>query len=179
VNQRKRNVLIAIDDGPPSSWALSAGSKLAREIGAAVVLLHVVVPPEVGASEIAFAVIDDLVRQARADGRALLDAAKRRVPPTLPLSVVMREGFPATEIMSQARDSNADYIVMGTRGGGRWAHFILGSVANAVIREAPCPVLAVSRDPDVGVVLGAGLSATAVASAAASATEDSGRTAVQ
>lgn len=163
MNGRKRNVLIAIDDGPPSSWALSAGTKLAREIGGAVVFLHVVVPPEVGASEIAFAVIDDLIKQARADGRCLLDAAKRRVPASLPVSAVLREGFPATEIMAQARDSNADYIVMGTRGGGRWAHFILGSVADAVIREAPCPVLAVSRDPDAAIAVGAALSAAAAA----------------
>jgi nucleotide-binding universal stress UspA family protein len=175
MNQAKRNVLIAIDDGPPSSWALSVGTKLAREIGAAVVLLHVVVPPEAVASEIAFAVIEDLVRQARADGRCLLDSAKRRVPATLPLSVVMREGFPAAEIIAQARDSNADYIVMGTRGGGRWAHFILGSVADAVIREAPCPVLAVSHDPDAAGAVGAALSTAT----AADPIHDPGRTAVK
>lgn len=151
---RTRTVLIAIDDSPPSRWALSAGTTLAREIGAAVVLLHVVVPPEVVASEIAFAVIDDVIRQARADGRYLLDSTKCLVPPTLPASAVLREGLAADEILAQARESRADYIVMGTRGGGRWAHFILGSVAEAVIRQAPCPVLAVSRSPGAALTMG-------------------------
>jgi universal stress protein A len=56
-------------------------------------------------------------------------------------------GDPADEIIAAAARMDADMIVMGSRGMGRLGSAILGSVASAVLRSAPCPVLVV-REPE-------------------------------
>jgi nucleotide-binding universal stress UspA family protein len=56
---------------------------------------------------------------------------------------VLREGAVAATVIEHARDMAADLIVMGAHGRGAVREAILGSVATAVVREAPCPVLAV------------------------------------
>ena len=54
-----------------------------------------------------------------------------------------RSGAPAGEIVRYAKDADVDLIVMGTHGRGLVAHMVLGSVAEKVVRTAPCPVLTV------------------------------------
>lgn len=55
-------------------------------------------------------------------------------------------GRPFVEIVRYARDKNIDLIVLGTHGRGALSHVLLGSVAERVVRKAPCPVLTI-RDP--------------------------------
>ena len=143
---RAKPILVAVDGSQPSNWALGAAARLADRLHAAVVVLHVVVPPNLGASEIALNT-EDLIEQLRQEGDGVLQAACQRLPAALAARAVLREGYPAQQIVVQAREMGADLIVMGSRGRGRWTHFILGSIAEAVIREAPCPVVAVSHDP--------------------------------
>lgn len=57
-------------------------------------------------------------------------------------SRVMR-GVPGQAILSVAKDEQADLVVMGSHGGGALAHLLIGSVAEAVVRQAPVPVLVV------------------------------------
>lgn len=57
------------------------------------------------------------------------------------------EGTPFEEIVRFARDKDIDLIVMGTHGHTGLAHLFLGSVAEKVVRRAPCPVLTV-RHPE-------------------------------
>ena len=54
---------------------------------------------------------------------------------------------PFTEIIRFAKDKDIDLIVMGTHGHTGLAHVLLGSVAEKVVRKAPCPVLTV-RHPE-------------------------------
>jgi nucleotide-binding universal stress UspA family protein len=63
---------------------------------------------------------------------------------------VVRPGSPAAEIVRYAEEHAVDLIVMGTHGRGFVAHVVMGSVAEKVVRTAPCPVLTV-RDPTVAV----------------------------
>jgi nucleotide-binding universal stress UspA family protein len=69
-----------------------------------------------------------------------------------------RSGAPAAEIAKYAREIDVDLIVMGTHGRGAVAHLVLGSVAEIVVRTAPCPVLTVRNPqhdfvmPDVALV---------------------------
>jgi nucleotide-binding universal stress UspA family protein len=58
----------------------------------------------------------------------------------------VRSGSPAAEIIRYAEDRSIDLIVMGTHGRGIVAHAVMGSVAEKVVRTAPCPVLTV-REP--------------------------------
>ena len=57
--------------------------------------------------------------------------------------VVVDVGRPDFEILKRAAEDTADVIVMGTHGAGGFSHFVLGSVTEKVLRQAPCPVLAV------------------------------------
>jgi nucleotide-binding universal stress UspA family protein len=59
------------------------------------------------------------------------------------VSVVLRHGTPWTEIATVAREAKADLVVMGTHGRRGVARMLLGSVAERVVRTAPCPVLTV------------------------------------
>jgi nucleotide-binding universal stress UspA family protein len=59
----------------------------------------------------------------------------------------IRSGSPYVEVIRLACDENIDLIVMGTHGRGAVGHLLLGSVAERVVRKAPCPVLTV-RHPE-------------------------------
>ena len=61
----------------------------------------------------------------------------------MPIETAFEEGRPSVKIVEFARDHEIDLIVMGTHGRGPVAHFLLGSVAENVIRSAECPVLTV------------------------------------
>ena len=52
-------------------------------------------------------------------------------------------GVPFVEIIKAARDKDIDLIVIGTHGRTGLAHMLIGSVAEKVVRKAPCPVLSV------------------------------------
>jgi universal stress protein A len=73
----------------------------------------------------------------------LEEIARQRLDATLAYEIVVRGGIPESEITRMASELGIDLIVMATHGRSGLAHFILGSVAEAVIREAPCPVLTV------------------------------------
>ena len=62
-------------------------------------------------------------------------------PKTVP--AVMTSGSPAFAIIDYAREHEIDLIIMGTHGRGTLGHFLMGSVAEHVVRTAPCPVLVV------------------------------------
>jgi nucleotide-binding universal stress UspA family protein len=76
---------------------------------------------------------------------AALRLAKRAKSITgVKVSTDVREGSPARAIVDAARSRKCDLIVMGTHGSGGFTHLMLGSVAERVVRTAPCPVLTVS-----------------------------------
>jgi nucleotide-binding universal stress UspA family protein len=61
----------------------------------------------------------------------------------MPLQTRVREGKPATVILEEIAEQGADLVVMGTHGRTHLDHLMLGSVAERVLRRAPCPVLVV------------------------------------
>jgi nucleotide-binding universal stress UspA family protein len=69
------------------------------------------------------------------------EAKKREIT----VRVVMRRGSPSTEIVALASEEHADLLVIGTHGRGGVSRALLGSVADRVIRTAPCPVLTVRK----------------------------------
>jgi nucleotide-binding universal stress UspA family protein len=148
-----KRILIPVDGSDASAWALKLGVQLLKQMPAKLTLLHVIVPPARGVGEAAL-VSDELMERLQADGRGVLAAAQRQLPPEAEVRAVLREGSPAQEIVAYARQIGADFIVMGTRGRGRWATFILGSTAEAVIRWSRCPVVTVSHDPSLASMLG-------------------------
>ena len=79
-------------------------------------------------------------------GERLLTDADRR---ELHAVVVLRTATsPAASIVAYAQASEIDMIVMGTHGRGGLSHLLLGSVADRVVRTAPCPVMVIRSDPN-------------------------------
>ena len=81
-----------------------------------------------------------------AEGR-LTERARTLAADGVPTRWIRRTGVPHEEIVGAAAREKADYIVIGTHGYGGFSRFMLGSVADKVIRTAPCPVLVVRPTP--------------------------------
>ena len=142
-------IVVPTDFSSASQSALEYAIDLATRYGAVIDLLHVVEEPAYLASspDGYFAGLPALRDQMREDGqRQLAATAQVCTAANVPYDTAIVSGRPATSIVQQAADRAADLIVMGTHGRSGLDHFILGSVAERVIRSAPCPVLTV-RDP--------------------------------
>jgi nucleotide-binding universal stress UspA family protein len=133
-------------DCAEAAWALA--QRLARTLGSEVVLTHVfVAPPVYGdppAVSAAWTVVEDTERWVAQEIERWADRARKQ---GVAVRTVVRHGSPATEIVDVASVESADVIVMGTHGRGGVARALVGSVADRVIRTAPCPTLTV-RHPD-------------------------------
>ena len=141
-----QRVLVAVDEAPVAAHAAEVGIELASALGAALAFVHVVdpagaAPPDSGIPAA------ELIAQAERDGKRLVAALRPRVPagPT-PLEFVS-VGAAATEIVKAATGWNADLVVVGSHGRTGVSRALLGSVAEAVVRHAPCPVLVVRAKP--------------------------------
>jgi nucleotide-binding universal stress UspA family protein len=139
---RITRILVPTDFSPQAEAAMQYALDLARQSGAAVHLLNVVEDPlaaGVWSSELYTAEIAELhVNLARDAEQRLRTCVPRD---TGLVTTEVRRGRAATEILGTAREWNADLIVMGTHGRTGIAHVVMGSVAEKVVRLAPCPVL--------------------------------------
>jgi nucleotide-binding universal stress UspA family protein len=143
-----RRILVAVDASEPALAALAAGVEMAHRVGAAVAAIHVVdtVHPWQGEmSEVGLAPLSKIRRQ----GQLLLNRMVADLPATEKCQTILRDGQPSKEILAAARDWQADLIVMGSQGHGHLEQFVLGSVANAVMRGAQCPVMLVRPESEV------------------------------
>jgi nucleotide-binding universal stress UspA family protein len=137
---RFRRILCAADFSEYSRRALDHAVVLARWTGAELAIVHAVAPPDfrlTGAS---------LLAPPEREGR--LEALRRFAEPAIgPFAarLVLREGEAAREIVAESMGWAADLVVVGTHGRRGLEHWELGSVAEQVIRTAPCPVLTVPR----------------------------------
>jgi nucleotide-binding universal stress UspA family protein len=140
-----KSILVATDFGEPAGVALEYGRNLARSYGAALHVLHVVEDVTLRYSpEIAIAAPDvqkDLESAARRDLEELITQDDRRTLAVIP--AVETYVNAAGGITEYAKINNIDLIVVGTHGKGLFKQFLMGSVAEKVVRSAPCPVLTV------------------------------------
>jgi nucleotide-binding universal stress UspA family protein len=144
-------ILVPIDFSAHSDRALRYATTLADRLNATVEVLHVVEDPFVSGAWSPEAVapnipelLADLVAAARGKLEDLKAAALDkgvRLKTTVLTTVV--SGRPADSITDYARTERFDLIVMGTHGRTGLSHALLGSVAERVVRTAPCPVLTV------------------------------------
>jgi universal stress protein A len=140
-----RRILWPTDFSPAAKTALPHVLGLATAAGAEVVLLHVLpsaamylVPPQMGT------VLTRVQREARAAAQTQLRRLERHLKtPGIRTHAALALGVPFQQIVRAARRLRCDLIVLTTHGRTGLAHAILGSVAENVIRRAPCPVLTV------------------------------------
>jgi len=146
------NILVPFDFSEHSDQALRYGLELARKFDATLYLLHVVQDPaaQTYAGEVLTLPPIEVVDQWVLDAGEKLAA---RVPALDANRVRVRAlvGSPYAEILRFADVEEIDLIVMGTHGRGGVSHFLLGSIAERVVRRSPCPVLTV-RQPQHGFV---------------------------
>jgi nucleotide-binding universal stress UspA family protein len=150
-------ILCPVDFSPGSSAAADYAVGLARALGARVHLLHVdplpilavpdggiIVTPEMLArmNEASTKAIEELAAQLGGAGGSSGEAGAG-APRPAPIETFVCEGSPHVEILRRAEKIGADLIVMGTHGRSGFAHLLLGSVAEKVVRTAPIPVLTV------------------------------------
>lgn len=139
-----KSILVAVDDSEPAQWAMDEAVMLAEGLDARVSLVHVVDVSQVLAPEVAF---EDAIRwPALAEvGREVLRGFSGRVPTQRLGEQIVRDGKADKEIIATAQQIGADLLVIGTHGRGLLGRFLLGSVAEAVVRHATCPVLMVGH----------------------------------
>jgi nucleotide-binding universal stress UspA family protein len=141
---------VPTDFSPPSAEAWRAAQQLARSLGAELVLLHVFVEGVLyGESPFTGPQVRAVYESARVWAEETLKhwADEARVS-GLEVWTELRTGVPYEGIVSAAAEDHADLIVIGTRGRGGIGRTLLGSVADRVIRLAPCPVLSVRPAAD-------------------------------
>jgi nucleotide-binding universal stress UspA family protein len=153
-------ILVALDGSALAERVLPHAEALGQKFGATLVLLRATTPPaEIIAAEAAAGVIP--VSPAIADPVALTEAEQRDAATYLRglaerlrsaghvVEIDEPEGRTAAAILTRARDLRADLIAMTTHGLGGLGRAIFGSVADEVLRHAPCPVLLVRvTEPD-------------------------------
>lgn len=138
------NILVPTDFSPLSKLAENEAIRLARDSNGRVFILHVVDPAYAHAPHW------QGVRTTRAQmRRRIMDRIEREI-----ISIRRKgmhavgrvvHGKPDTQIIRVAVEEKADLIVMGTHGRSGVEHFLIGSVAEKIVRIAPCPVLTVRK----------------------------------
>lgn len=137
-----RTILVPIDGSDPSRHALERAVEIAEPLGARVVVLEVIedfgpLPGKYDAAPAGVERTDWLAAERFERVRDALEAGRvtweRRV----------EEGYPAEVICDLAEREKADLIVMGHRGLSPVARFLIGSVSDKVVRNAPCSVMVV------------------------------------
>jgi nucleotide-binding universal stress UspA family protein len=140
-----KNILVATDFSEPSANALVYGKDLARSYNATLHVLHVTEDVLMRYSpEIGFAVPElqkDLEQAARREIDAIISSDDLRTMRVVPAIEIAAN--PAAAITNYAQAQQIDLIIVGTHGRGAVKQLIMGSVAERVVRTAPCPVLAV------------------------------------
>jgi nucleotide-binding universal stress UspA family protein len=149
-----KRILVPTDFSAASAAAVQYGVALARAFKAKLHLLHVEPRHD----------LEIMVERELVVEKALSTAAGTTVPQNparellakiltedeeheLRAEYVLRAGGPYVEIVRYAKERNIDLIVMGAHGRGVVAHMLMGSVAEKMVRQAPCPVLTV-RHPE-------------------------------
>jgi universal stress protein A len=142
-----RKILCPTDFSEASYEALKAANELALHFSAALVLVHVV-PLVIDIPTSADFYTPSDVETAQADARkALQEVVEKRISEKVRIRTKVAVGDPGDEIVSAAADENAGIIVIATHGLTGWRRLIFGSVAEKVVRLAPCPVLTIQSAP--------------------------------
>ena len=143
-------ILVPTDFSPPSDAALEYARAVATRFGASLHLLHVVDDPyraayatEVYVPEVE-GLRDDLIADAINKLKGRLQSSDVQVLGATTDAII---GTPAWSIVEYATVHEMDLIIMGTHGRGGMSHLLMGSVAERVVRTAPCPVLTVRETP--------------------------------
>jgi len=140
--KRIKRIVVPVDFTGFSRRAADYAVMLARRFKAGIVLVHVIEPFTYDINESMW-VVDHFTALKTIAERLLAQQQQALKRKGVTVRTVLRQGRPPFEIVDEVRKRRADLIVMGTHGRTGLEHVVLGSVAERVVRLAPCPVLTV------------------------------------
>ena len=136
---KAKKILLPVDFSTAGEAALQTATMLARDSGATLIVLHVEEPPMAyGGGEMYYG----LVEPDRNELSRMLHEVKPS-DPSIPVVYRLVTGDPATSVVQAAEQENADFIVVGSHGRTGLGRLLMGSVAEAIVRRAQCPVVTV------------------------------------
>ncbi len=136
-----KKILIAVDGSAIAARALDVAADLASDLRAHAALVHAVDPDLFGRGvDIA---PPEFEMTAQQEGRALLADARATFSCEVSVQQFIVQGSPGAEIVKTANEWGADLIAIGSHGRSGIGRAFVGSVAEFVMRHAPCPVLVV------------------------------------
>lgn len=141
-----RRILAATDFGLHSKAALQYAMEFADGFGAELHVLHVVSDPATTHPEIGLSMLplSQFREEIEEGGRKQLDEVNvSKTHPNVSVHKVLRVGPALTGIVDYAKEADIDLIVLGTHGRNALSQVLIGSVAEKVVRHAPCSVLSV------------------------------------
>jgi nucleotide-binding universal stress UspA family protein len=138
-------ILVTLDFSPASMEALDYAVSLAKQFRAAIHLVHVYPPDEASSVPGAGHLLLQSAEAIERLNEELTGIHRKHVPTFRPENCYIRRGKPYEEIVRLAREIDADLIALSTRGLSGLKHLLLGSTAERVVRNAPCPVLVVRK----------------------------------
>ncbi|MFN3530915.1 MAG: universal stress protein [Candidatus Brocadia sp.] len=143
-----KNILCPIDYSVYSEMALKYAIEFAEKYEAKLYLMHVL---DIRVYDISdpdlynVSIVDtETIEKLR---ERLLRCVNEDTKGRIPVEAIIIQGVPFAEIIKASRDYKIDLIVLGTHGRTGLSHAIMGSVAEKVVRKAPCPVLTI-RHPE-------------------------------
>lgn len=138
-----QRILCPVDFDSNSVAALRLAKELAQRDNAKLYLFHSIPPtdPLVVSAPM-------LAKRTEEEARRELGKIETGELGGVPHELLLRVGHPSEEVITVAKDLRADLIVMATHGRTGIPHLVIGSVAERVVREAPCPVLTVRAHQD-------------------------------
>ncbi len=147
-----RTILVPVDFSEFTRMVMDYAAFIAKNFNSRMIVLHVLQSFEISEAvnwmEAVMPVRPgvDLLGQVRESAEKQLASLKAQYA-DLPVSIAARieEGVPFVEIVRVAARDDVDLIVMGSHGRTGIRHLLIGSVAEKVVRKAPCPVLCVKN----------------------------------
>ncbi len=139
-----KKILCPVDYSVCAQEALRYATFLAQRDDAKLYLIHVVDIRMYGhEAPLSFEMPRPSEETLKKVKESLADAVLKEAKGKLDVETIVVMGIPAIEIINTAKEKGVDLIVMGTHGRTGIAHVVIGSVAENVVRKAPCPVLTV------------------------------------
>ena len=148
-----KTILVPTDFSEYSKYALHYAIAFAQNFKARIILIHITPERDLDSirqvsTYLQPGKLEELLTSRQSEDHRQLEEF---IPPELKkgikVEIVHKVGTPIVEIIRTAREREVDLIVIGTHGRSGLSHMLLGSVAENVVRQAPCPVLSI-RHPE-------------------------------
>ena len=149
-----KKIMVAVDFSEYSSQVMDHAGRLAKDLGAELILVNVINQRDIDMIKDVTAYTDKLTVKGYIEGlteertnqiQSLLEETGCK---NIPNRFIIRKGVPFVTLIETAKAEGADMVVMGTKGRGNIASMLLGSQAEKMFRHCPVPLLSIREKQD-------------------------------